>query len=64
MTPLGNQLLQAFEAYRTNLEELFPSRCKMTRQGTVLWNTTLIVFNRHEVTPEVRPESSPSRNDI
>jgi hypothetical protein len=64
MTPLGNQLLQAFEAYHANLEELFLSRCEVTRQGTVLWDTTLIVFNRPEVTPEVRPESSPSYNDI
>jgi hypothetical protein len=51
---------KAFEAYRTNLEELFLLRCEVTRQGTVLRDTTPIVFNR----PEVRPEPSPSHNNI
>jgi hypothetical protein len=55
---------KAFEAYRTNLEELFLSRCKVTRQGTILWDTTPIIFNKPEVTPELRPDPSPFRNDI
>jgi hypothetical protein len=55
---------KAFEAYRTNLVELFLLHSEVTRQGTVLWHTTLIIFNKLEVTPEVRPKPSPSRNDI
>jgi hypothetical protein len=55
---------KAFDAYSTNLEELFLSCCEVTRQGTVLRDTTAIVFNQPEVTPEVWPEPSPSRNDI
>jgi hypothetical protein len=55
---------KTFEAYRTNLEELFLSRCKVTRQGTVLWDTTPIVFIKPAVIPEVRSDPSPSRNDI
>jgi hypothetical protein len=51
---------KAFEAYRTNLEELFLSRCEVMRQGTVLKDTTPIVFNK----PEVWPNSSPSLNDV
>jgi hypothetical protein len=31
---------KAFEAYRANLEELFLSRCEVTRQGTVFKDTT------------------------
>jgi hypothetical protein len=34
------------------------------RQGTVLWDTTPIVFHKPEVIPEVWPNPSPSRNDI
>jgi hypothetical protein len=44
---------KAFKAYHTNLEELFISRCKVTRQGTVLKDTTSIIFTKPEVTPEV-----------
>jgi hypothetical protein len=55
---------QAFEAYIADLRELFLSRCEVTRQGTVLWNTTPIIFHKPEVIPEVRPDPSPSRNDI
>jgi hypothetical protein len=51
---------KAFEAYCANLEELFLSRCKVTRQGTVLKDTTPIVFTK----PEVRPNPSPSLNDV
>jgi hypothetical protein len=47
---------KAFEAYRANLEELFLSRCEVTWHGTVFKDTTPIVFNKHEVIPEVRPE--------
>jgi hypothetical protein len=55
---------QAFEAYITDLRELFLSCCEVTRQGIVLWDTTPIVFNKPEVIPEVRPDPSPSCNDI
>jgi hypothetical protein len=55
---------KAFEAYRANLEELFLSCCEVTLQGTVLRDTTPIVFNKPEVTPEVRPEPLPCHNDI
>jgi hypothetical protein len=55
---------KAFEAYRTNLETLFLSHCEVTWQGTVLWDTMPIVFNKPEVRPKVWSESSPSRNDI
>jgi hypothetical protein len=54
----------AFKAYRTNLEELFLSRCEVMRHGTVLKDTTPIVFNKPEVIPNVQPDPSPSRNDI
>jgi hypothetical protein len=53
---------KAFEAYRANLEELFLSRCKVMRQGTVLKDTTSIVFTKLEV-PEVRPNPLLSLND-
>jgi hypothetical protein len=36
----------------------------VTRQGTILWDTTPIIFNKPEVTSEVRPDPSSSRNDI
>jgi hypothetical protein len=55
---------KTFEDYLTDLRELFLLRCEVTRQGTVLRDTTLIVFNKPEVIPEVRPDPSPSRNDI
>jgi hypothetical protein len=55
---------KAFEAYRTNLEELFLSRCEVMRHVTVLKDTMPIVFNKPEVIPEVRPNSSPSLNDV
>jgi hypothetical protein len=55
---------KAFKAYLADLEELFLSRCEVTRQGTVLQDTTPIVFNKPEITPEVQPDLSPSHNDI
>jgi hypothetical protein len=55
---------KVFEAYRTNLEELFLSRCEVSRQGTVLKDTMPIVFTKPEVIPEVRPNPSPSLNDV
>jgi hypothetical protein len=68
LKPIFNTLteegLKAFEAYLADLEELFLSHCKVTRQGAVLQDTAPIVFNKPEVTPEVRPDPSPSRNDI
>jgi hypothetical protein len=45
-------------------KELFLSRCEVMRQGAVLRDTTPIVFNKPEVTPEVRSDPSPSCNDI
>jgi hypothetical protein len=44
---------KAFEAYPTDLEELFLSRCEVMRQETVLQDTTPIIFNKPKVTPEV-----------
>jgi hypothetical protein len=55
---------KAFEAYCTNLKELFLSFLEVTWHGTVLKDTTPIVFHKPEVTIEVRPDPSPSRNDI
>jgi hypothetical protein len=55
---------QAFEAYITDLRDLFLSCCEVMRQGTVLWDTTPIIFNKPEVISEVRPDSTPSHNDI
>jgi hypothetical protein len=55
---------KAFKTYLADLEELFLSCCEVMRQGTVLRDTTPIVFNKPEVTPEVRPDPSPSHNDI
>jgi hypothetical protein len=51
---------QAFEAYIIDLRELFISRCEVMWQGTVLRDTTPIVFHKHEVWPD----PSPSHNDI
>jgi hypothetical protein len=42
----------AFKAYLADLEELFLSRCEVTRR-------TPIVFNKPEVTLGVRPNPSP-----
>jgi hypothetical protein len=61
LTKVGRK---TFEAYRANLEMLFLSRCEVTRQGIVLKDTTVIVFSKSEVTPEVRPDPTPSHNDI
>jgi hypothetical protein len=55
---------KVFEAYCADLEELFLSRCEVTRQGTILRDTTPIVFNKPQVISKVRPDPSPSRNDI
>jgi hypothetical protein len=55
---------KAFEAYRADFEELFLSCGEVMWQGAVLRDTTPIVFNKPEVTPEVRPDPSPSCNDI
>jgi hypothetical protein len=61
---LTNEGRQAFEAYIVDLRELFLSCCEVTRQGTVLQDTTQIIFHKPEIIPEVRPDPSPSRNDI
>jgi hypothetical protein len=50
--------------YRTNLEELFLSRCEVTRHGTVLKDTTPNIFNTPELIPEVQPNPSLSNNDV
>jgi hypothetical protein len=55
---------KAFEAYRANLEELFLSCCEVTRHGTILEDTTPIVFHKPEVILKVQPDPSPTRNDI
>jgi hypothetical protein len=55
---------KVFEAYRVNFKEPFLSRGEVTHQGTILQDTTSIVFNKTEVIPEVWLDSSPSRNDI
>jgi hypothetical protein len=52
------------ETYRANFEELFLPRCEVTLQGTVLRDTTPIIFHKPEVTPKVRPRPLPSRNDV
>jgi hypothetical protein len=66
--PTFNSLMEeghkAFEDYRVHLEELFLSRYEVMRQGIILKDTTSIIFHKAEVIPEVRPDPSPSRNDI
>jgi hypothetical protein len=51
---------KTFEAYHTNLEELFLSHCEVTRQGAILKDTTPIVFTK----PEVWPNPSTSLDDV
>jgi hypothetical protein len=55
---------KAVETYHANHEELFLSRCEVTWQGTVFKYTTLIVFTKSEVIPEVWPNLSHSLNDV
>jgi hypothetical protein len=55
---------KTFEAYHANLEELFFSRCEVTQQGTVLKDTTLIIFNKPEAIPKVQPNPLSSLDDI
>jgi hypothetical protein len=55
---------KVFEAYCANLEELFLSRCKVAWQGTVLKYTASIIFTKSEVIHKVRPNPSPSLNDV
>jgi hypothetical protein len=55
---------KSFEGYRANLEVHFLSRCKVMRHGTILKDTTMIVFNKPELIPEVRLDPLPSHNDI
>jgi hypothetical protein len=55
---------KAFKAYHANLEELFLSRGEVMWHVIVIKETTLIVFNKLEVIPEVCPDPSPSHNDI
>jgi hypothetical protein len=42
---------KAFEAYRADFEELILSHGEVMWQGTVLWDTTPIIFNKPEVHP-------------
>jgi hypothetical protein len=55
---------KAFKAYHTNLEGLFLSCCEVTRHLTVLKDTMLIIFSKPEVIHEVRPNPSPSLNNV
>jgi hypothetical protein len=55
---------KALEAYHANLEDLFLLHCEVTRHGTVLKDTTPIVFNKPQVILEVQPDPSPYHNDI
>jgi hypothetical protein len=55
---------KGFKMYRTNLKEFFLSRCEVTWHGTVLKDTTPIVFSKPDVIPEVSPDPSSSHNDI
>jgi hypothetical protein len=55
---------KAFNAFCSNLKELFLLRHEVTRHGTVLKNTTSIIFNRPEVIPEVRPNPSLFHSDV
>jgi hypothetical protein len=68
LKPTFNTLMEeghkVFKAYRANLQELFLSHCEVTRQGTVLKDTTSVIFNKPKVIPEVRPNPSPSLNDV
>jgi hypothetical protein len=43
-----------------DLGELFLSLCEVMRHGTVLQDTTPIVFHK----PKVQPNPSPAHNDI
>jgi recombination DNA repair RAD52 pathway protein len=54
---------KAFKAFCADFKELFLSHCEVMRQGTVLRDTTPIVFNKPEVKPEVQSNPSPSHND-
>jgi hypothetical protein len=54
---------KAFKAFCVDFKELFLSRCEVTPQGTVLRDTTPIIFNKPEVKPEVQSDPSPSHND-
>jgi hypothetical protein len=42
---------KTFESYHANLEELFLSCCEVTQQGTVLKDTTPIVFTKPRTPP-------------
>jgi hypothetical protein len=55
---------KAFEVYRVNPEELFLSCCNVTRQATVLKDTTPIVFTKPKVILGVWSNPSPSLNDV
>jgi hypothetical protein len=67
LKPTFNTLMEegckAFEAYCANLEEFFLSRCEVTQQGTVLKDTTSIIFTKPKVITKIRPNPSPSFND-
>jgi hypothetical protein len=61
---LTEEARNAFKAYHVNPEELFLSHCEVTQLGTVLKDTTSIVFTKPEVIPEVRPNPLASLNDV
>jgi hypothetical protein len=55
---------KAYKAYRVDHEELFLSRCEVTRQRTVLKDTTPIIIRKAEIIPEVWPNPPPSCNNV
>jgi hypothetical protein len=59
LKPTFNTLMEegrkAFKSYLADLKELFLSHCEVTRQGTVVWDTTPIISNKPEVTPDSSP---------
>jgi hypothetical protein len=55
---------KALDRYRADLDELFYSHYKVTRQGVVLKDAKSIIIHKTEVTPEVRPNLSLSLDDV
>jgi hypothetical protein len=55
---------KAFKEYRANFKELFLSHYEVMRQGTVLKDTTPIVFTKPEVITDVQSNPSSSLNDV
>jgi hypothetical protein len=68
LKPTFNTMMEegrkAFEEYCANLEKLFLLRCEVTQHGTILQDTMPIVFIKPKVIAKVRPNPSPSLNDV